>query len=232
MTTQLHDPLPTGNAPREQRWYGLYPGIVSDNQDPDGQGRVRVRLPWAPDASDRYDAWARLATTMAGGDRGTWFVPDVDDEVLVGFGGGDPDHPYVVGALWNGRDGAPVQMDADNNVKAIVSREDIRIVLDDSRGAVVLTLSTPGGRTVTLSDSASSLRLEDGNGNAVELAPSGITITAASRLSINAATISIEAGSATVSSAMWSYSGVVKCDTLISTAVVGSSYTPGAGNVW
>lgn len=223
---------PPINGTHPYHWYGLYPAVVTDNQDPDGQGRVKVKLPWSPDGSDAYDTWARLATTMAGGDRGTWFVPDVDDEVLIGFGGGDPDHPYVVGALWNGKDDPPRSMDADNNVKAIVSRKDIRIVLDDTDAAVTLTLSTPGGRTITLADAGRSLKLEDGGGNSVELAPSGITITAAAKLSISAATIQIDAPTATVNSAIWTYSGVVKTDTLIASTVVGSAYTPGAGNVW
>jgi uncharacterized protein involved in type VI secretion and phage assembly len=232
MTLDLHDAALIGNQPRATRWFGLYPAVVSDNQDPDGQGRVKVRLPWAPDGSDQFDSWARLATTMAGAGRGTWLVPDVDDEVLVGFGDGNPDHPYVVGALWNGKDDPPQSMDADNNVKAIVSRRDIRITFDDTSGAVTLTLSTPGGRKLTMTDSGSSLKVEDANGNSVELAPAGVTITAASKLSISAPTIQIDAGSATVNSAIWTYSGVVKCDTALSSTVVSGSYTPGAGNVW
>jgi uncharacterized protein involved in type VI secretion and phage assembly len=232
MSLDLHDAMLTGNQPAAGRWYGLYPATVSDNQDPDGQGRVQVRLPWAPDDSDRYDAWARVATLMAGGSRGSWFVPEVGDEVLVGFEGGSADHPFVVGALWNGRDDPPQSMDSDNNVKTLVSREDIRITLDDTAGAVQLTLSTPGGRTVTMSDGGSSLKLEDGNGNSVELAAAGITITAASKLTISAPVIQVGDGTGTVSCPMWTFSGVVKCDTLIASTVVGASYTPGAGNVW
>ena len=89
-------------------WYGVYPALVVDIADPDGQGRVKVTLPWSPDAGgSRYEAWARLATLMAGNNRGSWFIPDVDDEVLVAFEGGDPRRPYVVGGLWNGRTGRP-----------------------------------------------------------------------------------------------------------------------------
>jgi uncharacterized protein involved in type VI secretion and phage assembly len=218
-------------APR--RYYGLYPATVSDNQDPDGQGRVKVRLPWSPDSGgDGYDVWARLATMMAGGNRGTWFVPEVGDEVLVGFGGGHPDWPYVVGALWNGQDSPPETMDSADNVKSIVSRTGIRIALDDTSGAVKLTLQTPGGQQVTLDDGAMSVRAEDANGNSLELAPGGITLVAAGELKISATTISIDASMATVDSAMWSYSGVIQADTSIMNAVVSSSYTPGAGNVW
>lgn len=216
-----------------RHYYGLYPAVVSDNQDPDGQGRVKVRLPWAPDSgSAEYDTWARLATLNAGNGRGSWLVPEVGDEVLVGFGGGSPDQPFVVGSLWNGSDDPPERMDAANNIRSLTSRSGIRITMDDTSAAVKLTLSTPGGRTVTLDDAASSITLDDGNGNSLQLSPGQVTLTAASALTINAGTISIDCGMADVSSPMWTYSGVIDCSTLIASAVVGASYTPGAGNVW
>ncbi|HXH78131.1 phage baseplate assembly protein V [Nocardioides sp.] len=233
MTIHLLPALtPPINNPGTGRWYGVYPATVSDNQDPDGQGRVRVVLPWAPDGSESYDAWARLATTMAGNARGTWFIPEIDDEVLVGFGAGSPDHPYVVGALWNGQDAAPEAIDSDNNIRAIVSRGDIRIVFDDHDGAEVLTLSTPGGRKVTLSDAGQTLRVEDPLGNSVELASSGITVQTSGKLSMSASTIDISASTITANVPMSTFSGVVKVDTLLATTVVSSAYTPGAGNVW
>lgn len=231
--TVIHESMTAINHPHGTPWYGVYPATVADNQDPDSQGRVKVRLPWSPDGgSAAYEVWARLATTMAGGKRGTWFVPEKEDEVLVSFGGGNPDHPYVVGALWNGKDAAPQSMDSDNNVKTIVSREDIRITLDDTKGSVTLTLSTPGGQKVTLTDGGNKVRIEDTTGNSLEMAPSGVTLTAASKLTINAATIDISAGSANVNSAMWTYTGVIKCSSTITDAVVGKTYTPGAGNMW
>ena len=112
--------LPTGPG---GLFYGVYPALVTDLQDPDGQGRVKIRLPWTPDTgSGRYEQWARLAVLMAGAGRGTWFIPDVDDEVLVAFEGGNPARPYVVGALLNGKDQPPEQMDAYNTKKVILSR--------------------------------------------------------------------------------------------------------------
>jgi uncharacterized protein involved in type VI secretion and phage assembly len=66
------------------RWYGVYPALVTDIKDPDNQGRVKVSLPWSPDTSSaKYEAWARLATMMGGNNRGSWFVPDANDELLV-----------------------------------------------------------------------------------------------------------------------------------------------------
>src|SRR5918912_1521112 len=127
--------VPTGLG---GRWYGVYPALVTDVKDPDGQGRVKVRLPWAPDAKgSAYEAWARQATLMAGPGRGTWFVPESGDEVLVGFEAGDPRRPYVLGALWNGVDRAPESMDGAgrNDLRVIRSRSGHQIRLDDTSGS-------------------------------------------------------------------------------------------------
>ena len=216
---------------RPDRYYGMYPAVVSDNQDEDGQGRVEVKLPWSPDPGGaEYAVWARLATTMAGDGRGTWFVPEIGDEVLIGFGGGDPRWPYVVGALWNGQAAAPESMDTDNNVRSIVSRSGIRIALDDTDGAVTLTLSTPGGQEITLADGDGTVQIADANGNTVELGSDGITLTAANKLTVSAASIEMDAGSIKLSAAMCESTGVVKAETAIANSVVGSAYTPGPGN--
>lgn len=215
------------------RFYGLYPALVTDNQDPDNQGRVRVKLPWSPDNDGAaYENWARLATMMAGANRGSWFVPDVDDEVLVGFEAGDPRRPYVLGMLWNGSDAPPETMDSDNNIKSIVSRAGIRIALDDSTGAVKLTLSTPGGHSLVFDDAARAVTAKDSNGNIIKMEASGISISTAAKVKIDASLIQASAGMVTVDAALSKFSGVVQCDTLISNSVISVSYTPGIGNLW
>jgi hypothetical protein len=138
----------------------------------------------------------------------------------------------VVGTLWNGRDEPPERMDADNNVKSIVSRTGIRITLDDTTGSVTLTLETPGGQLVELADGGNQVTVADANGNAVELGPAGISITTSKKLTFSAATAQFDIGQAKVNSAQWQYSGVVQSDTVISSGIVGASYTPGAGNIW
>ncbi|MCK6546760.1 phage baseplate assembly protein V [Myxococcota bacterium] len=216
-------------------FYGVYPAEVVDVTDPEGQGRVKVRLPWAPDTgSASYEVWARLATMMAGNDRGTWFVPDVEDEVLVAFAAGDPRFPFVVGALWNGRDTPPESMDraGRNDIKAIHSRSGVKIVLDDAAGAERLLLETPGGQRVTLADGGGSITVEDSNGNSVKLESSGITITAASKVTVQASTVEVSAASVTVNAGMSRFSGVVQADTVVTNSIVAASYTPGAGNIW
>jgi uncharacterized protein involved in type VI secretion and phage assembly len=233
--TLLDDTLAAGlshHAP-SARWFGVYPAVVTDLADPDGQGRVKVKLPWSPDDTG-YEAWARLATMMGGSSRGTWFVPDKDDEVLVGFEGGDPRRPYVLGGLWNGSDSPPESMDGSGNnyKKVICSRNAVKITLDDTDGTEQLILETPGGQKVTLKDGPGSVTVEDSNGNSVKLESAGITVTASAKVTINASTAEISAGMLTVNAGMSKFSGVVKADTVISNSVVSSSYTPGAGNIW
>lgn len=217
------------------RFYGVYPAVVVDVADPEGQGRVRVRLPWALDADGAtYEAWARLATLMAGNERGSWFIPDVDDEVLVAFEGGAPRRPYVVGALWNGQDAPPERMDGAgrNDLKVLCSRNGVKVTLDDTQGQEKLILETPGGQKITLQDGPGKVDVVDANGNSVTLEASGVTVTAAAKLTVNAGTVEVNAGMVTVNAGMSRFSGVVQADTVIANSVVGASYTPGAGNTW
>lgn len=217
------------------RWYGAFPALVTDISDPEGQGRVKIALPWSADtAGARYETWARLATFMAGNNRGSWFIPDVDDEVLVVFEGGDPRRPYVIGSLWNGKDTPPESMDgAGKNFKKVLrSRNGVKITLDDNDGREQMILETPGGQSLTLKDGPGAVEIVDSNGNSIKLETSGITITAAAKVTINAPQVAVSAGMVTVDAAMSKFSGVIQCDTLISTSVVSASYTPGAGNIW
>jgi uncharacterized protein involved in type VI secretion and phage assembly len=227
----------TARVPRGYggRFYGAYPALVSNIKDPDGQGRVKVKLPWSPDGQGgAYEAWARLSTTMAGNNRGTWFIPDVNDEVLVVFMGGDPRQPCVIGALWNGQDDPPQSMDGagKNYIKTIKSRNGVQITLDDTDGKETMTLQTPGGQTVTLTDSPPGITVQDSNGNSVQMQSSGITLTASAQVTVNASQVSISAGMVSVSAGMCTFSGVVQADTVITNSVISASYTPGAGNIW
>lgn len=222
-------------AERLGRWYGVYPALVTDVKDPDGQGRVKVKLPWSPDTDGAaYETWARLATLMAGNGRGSWFVPDVNDEVLLAFEGGDPRRPYVVGATWNGSDRPPVSMDGAgrNNLRVIRSRRGHQISLDDSDGQETLTVETPGGQRITMRDAPASVEITDSNGNVARLDAGGVTITCAAKVTVSASTAEISAATLTVNAGMSNFSGVVKADTVITNAVVSASYTPGAGNIW
>jgi uncharacterized protein involved in type VI secretion and phage assembly len=217
------------------RWFGIYPALVSDIRDPDGSGRVKVTLPWSPDtSSDRYEAWARVATLMGGNNRGSWFIPDVNDEVLVAFEAGDPRRPYVLGGLWNGSDKPPQSMDGSgqNNVKVLRSRNGVKVTLDDTTGKETFIAETPGGQKITLQDGPGSVEIADSNGNSVKFQASGITVNTSATLTITASMLQVSASLVTVNAGMSTFSGVVQADTVISNSVVSASYTPGAGNIW
>jgi uncharacterized protein involved in type VI secretion and phage assembly len=202
--------------------------------DPDSLNRVQVRL-LAYDGVDGHDMplWARVVSPFAGNDRGTFFMPDVDDEVLVIFVQGDPRYPLVMGGLWSGANAAPGSIGAAGNVKKIIkSKNAIQITLDDTQGQETLILETPGGQKITIRDGPGTVTIEDSNGNSVKLEPSGMTLQASAKVTVSAAKVDVSAGMVTVDAGMSKFSGVVKCDTLIATSVVSTSYTPGAGNIW
>ena len=215
------------------RLYGVYSALVTDNQDPEGLGRVRVRLPWTTDQDgDPYEIWARIATLMAGGDRGTWFIPEVDDEVLVAFEAGNPRSPVVLGGLWNGVDTPPESMQNDNPIRSITSRSGVKVIFDDTDGDVKLTLETPGGQQIVCTDNPTAIEISDSNGNRIKMEAAGITVDTSAKFTLNASTVEVSAGMVTVNAGMSKFSGVVQSDTLIANSVVGASYTPGAGNIW
>jgi hypothetical protein len=108
----------------------------------------------------------------------------------------------------------------------------VKITLDDTDGQEERILETPGGNKVMLKDGAASVTIEDSNGNSVKLESAGITVTASAKVTVNASTAEISAGMLTVNAGMSKFSGVVQADTVIANAVVSSSYTPGAGNIW
>ncbi len=118
---------------RESKIYGVVVGIVTNNKDPEGLGRVKVKIPRI--SGEDESNWARVVSFMAGKERGAFFLPDVDDEVLVAFEYGNINIPYIVGSLWNGKDKPPVTNDdGKNNIRIIKSRSGHIIRLDDTEG--------------------------------------------------------------------------------------------------
>jgi uncharacterized protein involved in type VI secretion and phage assembly len=227
----FEDRLPAGLG---GRCYGVYTATVSDVVDPDNLGRVKIKLPWAKDpGDDAYEAWARVSTLMGGDKRGSFFMPDVADEVLVAFADGDPRSPFVIGGLWNGQDRPPETMDGagKNYKKVLKSRNGVTITLDDTDGKETLILETPGGQKITLQDGPGSVEIKDATGNSLKMETSGVTITAAAKLTINAAQVTVSSPMVTVDAAMAKFSGVINTPTIIATSVIGTSYTPGAGNI-
>lgn len=216
-------------------WFGVYPGLVVDLHDPEGQGQVAVTLPWAT-ASDGKGLLlrARLAMPMAGDRRGTWFPPEVGDEVLLAFEGGDLRRPYVIGALWNGADRPPVTPGPPGAAatRVIRSPRGLELALVDTQGQERLTLLTPGGQSLSLQDQGSCVEIAAAGGTRIRLNPKGVEISAPGEVSVTGATVNVNAAQVKLNAAMTTASGVLKCESLIATTVVAQSYTNGAGNVW
>jgi uncharacterized protein involved in type VI secretion and phage assembly len=150
---------------------GVVPAIVTNVDDPLHQGRIKVSFQWL-DETHETD-WIRIATMMAGGGRGTHFIPEVRDEVLIAFQQNDPRAPYVVGFLWNGQDAPPAEHVRD---RAIVSRNGHMIRFLDS---------TPDGGNL------GALIVQDAHGNYIVMTNGKISVHAVGLLEITAPTITL-----------------------------------------
>ncbi len=226
------DDLPFSNAGWMQH---ACLGVVVSLNDPESRNRVQVRLlAFADVEQQNSDMWARVVCPFAGNERGAFLLPDVDDEVLVVFVQGDARHPLVIGGLWNGASAPPASIESGgrNRYKRIRSKNGIVITLDDQDGQETLKLETPGGQALTLKDGPGTVTIEDSNGNSIKLEAAGITVQATAKVKVEAATVEVSAGMVKVDAAMSKFSGMIKCDVLQTNAVISTSYTPGAGNVW
>ena len=163
---------------------GLQIGIVASNEDPDGEHRVRVRLPLVNDQDD--GVWARVASLDAGDQRGFFFRPEIGDEVVVGFFEDDPRRPVILGMLHSSAKAAPLAGSDDNHEKEYRSRSGMRLHFNDDKK--IALLETPAGNRMTLSEDDQGMKLEDQNGNKIELTPDGIKIESAKALSLKAGT--------------------------------------------
>jgi Rhs element Vgr protein len=163
---------------------GLQVGVVTSNEDPDGEHRVRVRLPLLGLSSDGL--WARVASLDAGDDRGFFFRPEIGDEVAVGFLGDDPSHPVILGMLHSSAKPAPLEGSEDNHEKMFKSRSGMRVHFDDDK--IVLTLDTPAGNSIVLDEDDKSLTLADQNGNKIKLDSDGIHLESAKAVDWKAGT--------------------------------------------
>jgi Rhs element Vgr protein len=160
---------------------GLQIGVVTAlESDPDGEDRIQVRLPLVSTQADGI--WARIATLDAGNERGTFFRPEIGDEVVVGFISDDPRYPIILGACHSSAKPAPEPAKDDNHHKGYVSREKLKMTFDDDKKS--LAFETPGGNKLTLSDDAKGIKIEDQNGNKITLDDKGVTIESAKDITI------------------------------------------------
>jgi uncharacterized protein involved in type VI secretion and phage assembly len=218
------------------RWTACHLAEVVAVKDPDGLGRVQVRL-LAFDGVDGQDAplWARVTVPFAGNDRGAFLIPDVGDEVLVTFVDADPRQPVVVGGLWNGAAPPPEVLGGDGGRVdrwTLVGKAGTRIaILEERPGQSAISLTTPGGVKVLLTDQGGGKVEIEAAGATVTVA-GGVSVATGGKVQVQASQVEVTAGQVSVDAAMSSFSGVVRCDVLQATTVIATTYTPGAGNVW
>lgn len=173
---------------------GVRVGIVTDNDDPNDLGRVRLRFPWRQADDESY--WARIATLMAGDEYGSYCVPEIDEEVLVAFAGGDIHRPFVIGSLWNGEKHPPQETDEDNDIREIVSRDGHRLQFDDDETDGGLQIETNEGHRIKLDDTDGSEQIEivDTTGNnriQLDSDAKTVSIEAGDTLELNGETIKL-----------------------------------------
>ncbi len=172
---------------------GLVIALVTDNQDPKGYGRVKVKYPWL--AEDQASDWARVIAPGAGNNRGLEFLPEVNDEVLVGFELGDIQYPYVLGGLWNGKDVIPERVTSGGQVqkRLIRSRAGHTITLDDSEDGGGVTIEDKNGNKVML-DSASNKLSISVRGDASIEAQGNLTLQATGQVQLKGNGVTVDGG--------------------------------------
>lgn len=202
----------------------LHLAKVLDNQDAQSKGRIQIRL-----LVNELDIWAHCMSNSAGSNYGVSFLPRVDEIVVVAFL--RPDEAIVLGAVWSGSNSHPTDAQAVEDIYAIVTPGGTKLQMDESASPKV-TIETPAGNKIVIDDTGAGEITIDRNGDQVKLSAEGISITSSLKVKVEASQVNVSAGMVSVDSGMSQFSGVVRCDTLIATSVVGTSYTPGAGNIW
>jgi uncharacterized protein involved in type VI secretion and phage assembly len=177
------------------RTYGVVAGIVTNNKDPDKLGRLKVKFPWFSDNNETD--WVRVTTFMTGGERGSFFLPEVGDEVLVAFEHGNINRPYVIGALWNGIDKPPeTNSDGKNNIRKIKSRSGHEFIFNDEESKENVEIHTKAGHKILLDDKSGEekMKILDKTGNnsiLIDSVENSVTISGQKKIDIKSGNNSI-----------------------------------------
>jgi len=162
---------------------GLQIGVVKKlDADPDGQYKIQVSVPVLQAETD--GVWARLASFYGSDGIGAFFIPEIGDEVILGYFNNDPSYPVILGSLYSSKHKPPYELTADNFTKAIVTKSKLKIIFDDDKK--IITVITPANNQIVISDDAKSILLQDQNQNKVELKPDGIYIDSAKDIVMSA----------------------------------------------
>lgn len=162
---------------------GLQIGIVTQiENDPDGEHRIRLRLPIVDNQA--AGIWARVATLDAGSERGYFFLPEVEDEVIVGFVNDDPRDAVILGMLHSRNKAPPFTATEDNLEKGYVSREGLKLVFHERDKSIAL--ETPAGNKFLISDDEKGLIFSDQHGNSIRLDSNGISLNSERNIELKA----------------------------------------------
>jgi uncharacterized protein involved in type VI secretion and phage assembly len=162
---------------------GLQIGVVKKlDADPDGEYKVQVSIPVLQ--ADTEGVWARLANFYASDKIGSFFIPEIGDEVVIGYLNNDPSNPIVLGSVYSSKRKPPYELTAENYTKAIITRSELKVEFDDEKK--IITVITPAKNQLIISDDGKSILLQDQNKNKLELSESGIVLDSPKDISISA----------------------------------------------
>jgi len=169
---------------------GLHVGVVTQLQDdPDGEDRILVKIPIIN--AEEQGIWCRISTLDAGNKRGSFFRPEIEDEVIVGFINDDPNQAIVLGMLNSSAKPAPIVASDDNHEKGFVTRSEMKVIFNDDKKSV--TIQTPVGKIFTMDEDKGIIKLEDEHKNVVTMDDKGISVETAGELKMKASKdVSIE----------------------------------------
>lgn len=226
----------TSDRAHAPRWTEVFLAQVRKVGTNARAGQVQVSLhSYDGAANQSSEVWARVAVPVAGGRQGTFLVPTVGDEVLVTFVGGDSRMAVVIGSLWNGQHAAPETPDNDQKVEtwSFTSPAGTRIsVVETSAADSVVTVHIPGKASAVVSAEGSGRIELNAGGSSLVIDEHGVRIDTGGEFYVNASTSTQSAANMDFDTPSASFTGVVQAPTVQADSVMGTTYTPGAGNIW
>lgn len=179
-TFDIHTPTGSGIIPAIK---GLHTGIVTQlESDPNGEDRILVKIPIIN--NEEQGIWCRVASPDAGENRGFFFRPEIEDEVIIGFINEDPNNAIVLGMLHSSGKPAPITAADANHQKGIVTRSEMKVLFDDEKKSI--GIETPAGKKITLDEDKGVIIIEDENSNVITIDSNGIKMESAGNIEIKA----------------------------------------------
>lgn len=205
-------------------YHNLQLGQVIDNADPEHRGRIRIML-----QANSLELWASVIVPSAGNGYGVACLPRVGEMVVLAFI--TPDFPMVLGSVWSGSNSTPEEADSVDDHYVVKTPAGTILDFNDQDGPSV-SLTTPQGYSLTMTDGSGGEIEIKRDGQTIKLTSSEVSIESSGTVSVTASRVNISASMVQVDAGMSRFSGVVQADTVIANAIVGTTYTPGAGNIW